>query len=93
MSQTLEKLWSEYILEECSAIDTDEERELTHKAVELHEKANELLNEEQRDAVGKYVDALCDLESLFAKKAFCKGCEFGVSFLLDAGNLKNRNVF
>ncbi len=93
MSQILEKLWSEYILEECSAIDTDEERKLTQKAAELHEKATGLLNEEQREAVGEYVDVLCELESLFAKKAFCKGCEFGVSFLLEAGNLKDSNHF
>ena len=32
--------------------------------------------------------ALCDIDALFAKKAFCKGCEFAVSFLTEAGNLK-----
>ena len=39
------------------------------------------------EAVEKYVDALCDLEALFVKKAFLKGCEFAVSFLLEAGDL------
>ena len=83
MKKTLEKLWNEYLLDECAKIDTDEERNLTRKTAELHEKANALLNKEQKDAVEKYVDALCDIESLFVKKAFFKGCEFAVSFLLE----------
>ena len=43
MKETLERLWNEYLLDECAAIDTDEERNLTKEAVELHEKANILL--------------------------------------------------
>ena len=88
MKETLERLWNEYLLDECAIIDTDEERNLTKKTVELHEKANTLLNKDQKDAVEKYVDALCDIEALFVKKAFLKGCEFAVSFLLEAGNLE-----
>ena len=87
MKETLEKLWSEYLLDECSVMDTDEERELTKKIVGLHEQATALLHKEQQVAVEKYVDALCELESLFVKKAFLRGCEFAVSFLLEAGNL------
>ena len=90
MKETLEKLWNDYLLDECAVMDTDEERALTKKTAELHEKANALLNKDQQDAVQEFVDALCDLESLFVKKAFCKGCEFAVSFLLEAGNLENR---
>lgn len=88
MKQTLEKLWNDYLLEECAAIDTEEERRLTKQAAELHEKANNLLNKDQQAAVEKYVDALCDIEALFVKKAFCKGCEFSVSFLLETRNLE-----
>lgn len=88
MKQTLEKLWNDYLLDECALIDTDEERMLTKKVAELHERANILLNKDQQDAVGKYVDALCDIEALFVKKAFCKGCEFAVSFLFEARNLE-----
>lgn len=86
MKETLEKLWNEYLSDECAAIDTDDERNLTKKTVELHEKAKALLNKTQEDAVEKYVDALCDIEIRFAKKAFLKGCEFAISFLLEAGN-------
>ena len=46
-----------------------------------------MLNGEQANAVEKYVDALCDMQALFAKKAFVKGCEFAVSFLLETGKL------
>ena len=88
MRETLEKLWNEYLLDRCSVIDTDEERKLTNKALELHEKANVLLNKDQQDAVEQYVDAVYDTEALFAKKAFFKGCEFAVSFLLETMNSK-----
>ena len=90
MKITLEKLWNEYLLEQCSAMDTDEERELTKKAVELHEQVTDFLTAEQEHAVEAYVDALCEINSLFAKKAFLKGCEFAVSFLLEARNSENR---
>ena len=88
MKKTLEKLWNEYLLDECAPIDTAEERRLTKKTAELYEKASALLSKEQKNAVQKYVDALCDAESLFTRKAFLKGCEFSVSFLLETVNLK-----
>lgn len=31
MKKTLEKLWNEYLIDECSVIDSDEEREATKK--------------------------------------------------------------
>jgi len=86
MRETLEKLWTDYLVDECALIDTDEERNTTKMISDLHEKAYSLLNKEQRDAVQKYVDALCDAEALFVKKAFLKGCEFSVSFILEASN-------
>ena len=91
MKKTLEKLWNEYLLDECSSLDTDEGRNLTKKAAELHKKADSLLNKEQKDAVESYVEALYSIESFFVKKAFFKGCEFAVSFLLEALNPENRN--
>ena len=88
MRQCLEKLWKEYFSDECAVMDTDEERMLAKKAVELHEKANALLNKEQEEHVEKYVDALCDIEGRFVKKAFFKGCEFAISFLTDTHNFE-----
>ena len=86
MKETLEKLWTEYLSGECAVIDTDEERALTKKAAELHEKATALLNDKQKEAIEKYVDAVYAIEAFFVKKAFFKGCEFAVSFLLETGN-------
>ena len=86
MKQTLEKLWDEYLLDECALFNTDKERNLTKKCSELHRKAIELLNKEQEKAMEEYVDSLSDIETLFAKKAFCKGCEFALSFVLEALN-------
>ena len=89
MRSTLEKLWNEYLMDECSYIDTEEERMLISKTADLHKVATNMLSEEQKDAVEKFTDSLCDLEALFIKKAFCKGCEFSVSFLFEASNLCN----
>lgn len=88
MKETLKKLWNEYLLDECALIDTDEEQSLTKKCAELHEKASELLDKEQEGAMEKYVDAICDINALFAKKAFCKGCEFTLFFLLETLNFE-----
>ncbi len=88
MKKTLEKLGIDYLSDECAEIDTDEERFLTEELAKLHKKASASLNEGQREAVDQYVNALCDLEALFAKKAFFKGCEFSISFLLEAGDFK-----
>lgn len=86
MKKTLEKLWSEYLAEKCAAIDTEEERALANEAVEKHKIANDLLTKKQRDAIEKYIDVLCEIQSSFVKKAFFKGCEFATSFLIEAGN-------
>ena len=89
MKQTLEKLWNEYLSAECAEIDTDEEWERTRKTGKLHEELNALLNKEQQDTLEKYVDTIYDMEALFIKKAFFKGCEFALSFLLEAGNFRD----
>ena len=88
MKETLERLWNDYLLDECATIDTDEEKNLTKRAAELQEQANALLNKEQQEAVEKCVDILCQIDALFAKKAFLKGCKFASSFLLEIGNFE-----
>ncbi len=93
MNETLEKLWYDYYHEESCVVETEEERNLLKQAAELREAANNLLNEEQQDAVDRFVDALCDSEGLFMKKAFFKGCEFAASVLIEAGDFKTGNPF
>ena len=88
MKKLLEKLWNETFAEECASMNTDEERALSKRALELHEAVNELLSKEQNDAVEQYIDALFEIEAAFVKKAFFKGCEFATAFLLDACNFK-----
>ncbi len=88
MRKTLEKLWSDYLEIECAEIDTEEERALVKKAADKHGIVNDALTKDQKDAIEAYVDALCEIHSCFSKKAFFKGCEFAVSFLLDAWNFK-----
>lgn len=87
MKETLEKLWDEYLMEKCAFIDTEEERILTVQAAELHDRATALLDTEQELEVEKYVDALLTLEALYVKKAFLKGCEFALSFFLEASDM------
>ena len=88
MKKILEGLWDEYALEKCSAIDTVEEENLAKRALDLHEAVNEMLDETQKDAVEKYLDAVCDINACFAKKAFFKGCEFASSFLTELGRFE-----
>ena len=88
MKEMLEKIWNEYFAEECSVIENDDERELIRKSAELHKQANSLLSEEQQLAVEKYIASLFDIESIFTKKAFCKGYRFAVSFILEAKEKK-----
>ena len=87
MKKTLEILWDDYLCEQCSMIESDEERKLAEKALYTHEKLNNLLNREQWEAVEKYVDMLCNVQALFEKKAFIKGCEFTASFILETGTV------
>ncbi len=82
--KTLEKLWDEYLSDECSAIKTNEEKLLAKGAIEKHKIINELLTKEQNEAVEKYIDAICEIQGSLTKKAFFKGCEFAVSFLIEA---------
>ena len=83
MRSTLEMLWDEYMFEECTAIDTIEERRLSKVAIDMHERLSAMLNKEQEDAVQEYVDALCDIHTVFTRKAFLKGCEFSSTFIVE----------
>lgn len=84
MKKTLEDLWNKYLMDECSKIDTENEKRLTAEVAILHEKTNELLDDKQKEAIENYVDLLLELDAILVKKAFIKGCEFSVSFLLES---------
>ena len=92
MRKTVEKLWDEYFYEECSKINTKEEKALIKKAAEMHEAVNELLTKEQREAMESYIDSLCEIQNSFVKSAFFKGCEFAASFLIEVENYGNGSI-
>ena len=90
MKKLLEELWNDYIADVCAVLDTEEEKRLSKIAVEAHRSAIEVLTKEQQEGVEKYVDVLSELQLCFAKKAFFKGCEFSVSFMLETA-LRDKN--
>ena len=75
-----------FFAEECAQIHTEEERRLLKKVIKMHERARKILTGEQSEAVEAYVEIIYELQSVFLKKAFVKGCEFATSFLLEMGN-------
>ena len=83
MKKIIEKLWNEYFADECSAIESQEEKELSKKAMEMHEKAIELLEKEQNEVVERYIDVMCEISDSFSKKAFFKGCSFALLFVFE----------
>lgn len=84
MDLLTEKLWNEYFAEECSRLDTNEERELIKKAGKLHELMNETLSIEHRETMEEYIETSYAIQRLFTKKAFFKGCKFAISFLFES---------
>ncbi|MBQ7226138.1 MAG: hypothetical protein IJX02_06015 [Clostridia bacterium] len=84
MMKTIEQLWNEYLVDKCSAISTEEERMVAEKAARLHEKVSSMLSREQNEALDKCIASIYESEAFIARKAFLKGCEFAVSFILEA---------
>ena len=56
MKETLNNLWDKYFLEECSVINTTEEKELMKKLGDLREQAYAQLNDEQKEMIEKCFD-------------------------------------
>ena len=83
MKETLENLWNNYLAEECLTIDTEEERYLTKYVGEMRKKANELLTDNQIEAIDKYVEALYNNQDHFTKKAFFMGCKYAIAFFFE----------
>ena len=84
MKSLLEKLWNDYLVDECAILKTAEEKRLAARLAQLREQLHALLSAEQSAAVEQYLDALCDLDAIFARKAFVRGCEFAAAFLREA---------
>ena len=84
MMQIFDKIWEEYFFEECTRIETSEEKEIIRKTAELHEKVDALLTKEESEAMQEYVDCIYDSAETFYKKAFMKGVRLAISLFLEA---------
>lgn len=87
MKYMLKRLWNEYFSDKCAKLTTEEEKELANRALGLHQAVVSILTQEQLKSVENYIDILLEMQSVWVKKAFAKGCEFSVSFLLETGAL------
>ena len=85
MKDVLDRLWVEHFGEVCSKIESEAERALIRKAAELHGGLAKALDEKQNASLEKYVEVLYEIQSVFSKKAFFKGCELGVAISSCAG--------
>ena len=88
MKETLEKLWNECFFEECSLMNTQEEKSLLNDVLEKKKRINEFLNDEHSECIDKYVEAIYKIQGFSVKKAFFKGCEFATSFLFETIKLQ-----
>ena len=86
-NDTIERLWNEYFSEECAQINTQQEKELIKKIVKMQESVNQSLSNEHNELIQNYIELLYDIQALFVKKAFFKGCEFSASFFYTIKNI------
>ena len=84
MYNTLDALWSDYLLDDCGKMETREEKDLAQKLVTYSDSLRAALSEEQKALLEKFVDCLSDIHLLFAVKAFKKGIRFATSYLWEA---------
>ena len=64
MKETLEKLWSEYLLDECAVIKTNDEQNLSKKASLLYDELNASLSNAQKEACEKYIEKVSEIYSV-----------------------------
>lgn len=83
MNKILDKLWNEYLIDDCAIFDTDEERGLSKRVSELHGQMAAMLDRKSLSLVEEYVSLLLELEGILSRKAFIRGCEFSASFILE----------
>lgn len=80
--KTLEKLWDEYLSDECSAIKTNKEKLLAKGAIEKHKIINELLTKEQNEAVKNTLMQYVRFKVLLQKKLSLRDANLPYHFSL-----------
>ena len=83
MTEILEKLWQEYFFEECTRIESEEEKAILRKTAELRKKVDVLLDKEEAAAMQNLLDCIYEGEERIFKKAFLKGALLANSLLLE----------
>ena len=81
MKKLFDKLWNGFFAEECASSNTEEERVIAKKVIEIRKTLDKLLTPEQLETAQKYIDALYEMQSFSVKKAFLTGLDFGASLM------------
>ena len=84
MYNTLDSLWSDYLLDDCGKMETQEEKDLAKKLVTYSDTLRATLSEEQKALLEKFADCLSAIDLLFAQKAFVSGIRFATAYLWEA---------
>ena len=84
MYTTLDALWSDYLLDACGKLETQEEKALAEKLVSCDDALRATLSAEQKALLEKFANCLSDIDLLFVEKAFRKGIRFATAYLLEA---------
>jgi hypothetical protein len=84
MKDAIKRLWADWFSELCAECRDGTSRALLKKIAEKREAFSGRLSAEQLRDLEEYTDAVFELESLLAQRAFRAGCSFSVSFLLGA---------
>ena len=88
MSKLLKKIWRECIIEECSILETKEEKELSKIVIRARDAMDLILNEKEKEAVDLYVDNIYKMQTIYAERAFLKGCETIFKLFVEAFTMK-----
>ncbi len=83
MKKLLEDLWYSYIQEE-DGIDSEEARAVLKNLVEIEEKLNSELNENQRETLENFSRLYSDLYCIYEREAFVKGVKFATKYLIES---------
>ena len=81
MKEIIEKLWNEYLMEECAESISSEENELWEQNGKFRETLYTMLPDEQKVNIDNYIEAFCNIQEKCIKKAFFMGCKFTLSFV------------
>lgn len=88
MKKTLNDLWYNNMLEECSMIEDEKEKEIQSKATKIEEELRAGLSKQQTEQLESFIGCLYDMNSFFLERAFEKGICFATSYLVEALNEK-----